>query len=136
MFVSTVSHAGEDVVIKHSTIELKSVTGEETWEGLWNKYLSKSTIKKQNKYQQTDKIIRITAHDENAFIFFTKKSNPAHPSFAKIYLSRVNGQLKLSTFSYTWGDEASYQKWVKEDILEYSRALARKINTARESKQE
>jgi len=119
--------AADQPEVKHSTAELRDVTGEETWAGLWNKYLSKKD--ERNRYEQSDRLIRITAVSENAFVFFTKDTHPAHPSFAKIYLVKGDGnRTTLRTFGFTWGDRESYEKFLQEEILVYSQNLARQIS--------
>jgi len=125
--ISQVAYANE-TEYNQSTAELKKVTGQDTWEGLWNSYLSKAAVKNENKYQENKDTIRIASVSENAFVFFTKNSNPAHPSFAKVFLRTVDGQMKLSTFTYTWGDIPSYKKWISSEVHDFSRAIARKLN--------
>lgn len=122
-----IAFADDETHVKHSTGKLKDITGEETWAGLWDRYLSKKD--ERNRYEQSDRLIRITAVSENAFVFFTKDMHPAHPSFAKIYLVKGEGnRLTLRTFGFTWGDRGSYDKFMQEEILEYSKNLARQIS--------
>lgn len=113
--------------VKRSTANLREVTGEDTWAGLWDKYLSRKD--ERNRYEQNDRLIRVTAVSEDAFVFFTKNTHPAHPSFAKIYLVKgEGGRMTLRTFGFTWGDRESYEKFMQEEILVYSRNLARQMN--------
>lgn len=127
MLVSFAILGAEDFEVKHSTAELKGATGEETWKGLWDKYFAQNDSNKKNRYEQNPQLYRVTVVDENAIVFFTKDTHPAHPSFAKISLVAGEGNsMTIRTFGFTWGHRKSYEKFMQEEVLVFSKAIARK----------
>lgn len=114
-----------DADVRHSTVELKEITGEETWNGLWQKYFSNNEVNAKNRYEQSERLYRITVVSENGFVFFTKDTHPAHPSFAKVFLVKGDGNsAKLRIFGFTWGDRGSYDTFMREEILPFGNHLA------------
>ncbi len=77
---------------------------------LWTKYAENA----EYEQSENDKYIRVTASDENAWVFFTKDTHPAHPSYFRMFVVVVDGKAKMESESFTLGDKSSYEELLIE----------------------